>query len=152
MEQDKVIKLSDVDKKVWSEDATSGKYVKPEYKPSYGERWNKTRPTKMTVFWVVAASMILTMIVGFNWGGWVTGGTAQEMTNEAITQRLSLICVGQFYQDPQKEQKLTELKETGRYQQDKYVKDNGWATMPGEVNPNNQVAQGCANLIVQSNQ
>ena len=152
MNQDKVSKLSDVEKNVWDEDTTSRKNVKPEYKMSYGERWDKTRPTKTIVFWISVAVIILTMIVGFNWGGWVTGGTAQTMTNDAVTQRLSLICVSQFNQDPQKDQKLAELQDTNSYQRDDYVKEQGWATMPGEENPDSKVADGCAKLIVQSGQ
>jgi hypothetical protein len=126
--------------------------VKPAYKLSYGKRWSKTRPTKTIVFWVVVAFMILTMFVGFRWGGWVTGGTSQRMTNDAITQRLSSICVGQFNQDPQKDQKLTELKDTSYYQRDDYVKDQGWATMPGEAKPNSKVADECTTLIMRSDQ
>jgi hypothetical protein len=151
MNQDKVSKLSDVDKNVWSEDK-AGQNVKPEYKPSYGERWDKTRPTKTIVFWSVVATVVLTMIVGFAWGGWVTGGTAQETTDDAVVQRLSTICLGQFNQDPQKDQKLIELQDTRVYQRDDYVKEQGWATMPGEVDPDNKVADGCAKLIVQSGQ
>jgi len=151
MNQDKVSKLSDVAKNVWTED-TARKNVKRAYEPSYGERWNKTRPTKTIVFWSLLAVIILTMIVGFNWGGWVTGGTALKMTNDAVTQRLSLICAGQFNQDPQKDQKLTELKDIRSYQRNDYVKKHGWATMPGEADANNKVADGCAKLIVQNSQ
>jgi hypothetical protein len=152
MNQDKVSKLSDTKKNVWDEDEVSSKNVKPEYKPGFGERWNLIRPTKTIVFWSVVATIVLTMIVGFAWGGWITGGTAQKMTNDAVTQRLSLICVGQYNQDPQKDQKLTELQDISSYQRDDYVKEQGWATMPGEANPDNKVADGCAKLIVQSGQ
>ena len=152
MEQDKVSKFSDVEKNVWDEDATSRKNVKPEYKPSYGERWDKTRPTKTIVFWSVVATVVLTMIVGFVWGGWVTGGTAQETTDDAVVQRLSTICLGQFNQDPQKDQKLTELQDTRSYQRDDYVTEQGWATMPGDEKPDSKVANECAKLIVQSGQ
>lgn len=152
MEQDKVSKLSDIGKNVWDEDESRSKNVKPAYEPGYGERWNKIRPTKMIVFWSVVAAIILTMIIGFAWGGWVTGGTAQKTTNDAITQRLSLICVGQYNQDPQKDQKLAELKAARFYDRDDYVKKQGWATMPGEINPDSKVADECAKLIVQSGQ
>ena len=152
MNQDKVRKFSDVDQKVWAdEDKTSRKNVKPTYEPGYGERWNKFRPTKTIVFWFAMTVMILTMIVGFNWGGWVTGGAAQKITNDVVTQRLSLICVGQFYQDSQNDQKLAELQEAKSYQRDDYVKEQGWATMPGEAKADNKVADACAKLIVQTN-
>ena len=44
-------------------------------KRSVGQRWSEAQPTK-TVAWCCVASAVLTMIVGFSWGGWVTGGTA----------------------------------------------------------------------------
>jgi hypothetical protein len=152
MEQDKVSKLSDIEKNVWDEDAPGSKNPKPEYIPSYGERWNKTRPTKTIVFWSVVATVVLTMIVGFVWGGWVTGGTAQESTDDAVVERLSAICLGQFNQDPQKDQKLTELQDIRLYQRDEYVAEQGWATMPGDQEPDSKVAGECAKLIVQSGQ
>lgn len=138
MNQDKVSRLSD-----------SGKNVKAAYEPSYSERWKNVRPTKTIVFGIAVGAIILTMIVGFNWGGWVTGGTAQEMTNDAVAQRLSLICVEQFNQDPQRDEKLTELQDTRSYQRDEYVTEQGWATMPGEAKPDRNVADGCAKLIVE---
>lgn len=150
MNQDKVTKVSDLEKSVWGEDKAGNKSTTPAYQPSYGERWNKIRPTKMIVFWIAIAAIILTMIVGFNWGGWVTGGTAQKATNDAIAQRLLSICVGQFNQDTQKDQKLTELKDASSFQRDDYVTDQGWATMPGEAKPDSKIADGCAKLIVQS--
>jgi hypothetical protein len=72
------------------------------------------------------------------------------MTTDAVTQRLSTICVGQYSQDPQKGEKLTALKDSQTYQRDDYVKEQGWATMPGEGKPDNKVADNCAKLIVQS--
>jgi hypothetical protein len=152
MNQDKVSRLSDVEKNVWDEDKTGSQKVKPAYKPGYGERWEKARPKKTIVFWAGLGLIILTMIVGFNWGGWVTGGTAQKMTTDAVTQRLSSICVGQFNQDQQKDQKLTVLQDMRSYERREYVKEQGWATMPGEEEVNSKVADGCAKLIVQSGQ
>jgi hypothetical protein len=140
MNQDKVSKLPDITN------------MKTAYKPSYGERWNKIRPTKTIVFWFVVATVVLTIVIGFVWGGWITGSTAQQMTNDAITQRLSSVCVGQYDQDLGKIQKLRELKETSSYQRDDYVKEQGWATMPGEEKPDNKVADTCAKQLVEINQ
>ena len=124
MNQDKVRKVSDAEKNVWDEDETSPKKNKKERKLSYSERWDKARPSKKLVVGFVVGAIVVTMIVGFNWGGWVTTSTAQKMANDAITQRLSLICVGQFDQDPQKDHKLAELKDTRPYRRDDYVNDD----------------------------
>ena len=79
MEQDKVSKLSDVGKNVWDEDGEVRSTVKQEKKVGLRQRWNEVQLTKTMVFWTVVSFIILTMIVGFNWGGWVTSSTAQKM-------------------------------------------------------------------------
>ena len=156
MEQDKVSKLSDVGKNVWAEDGERSKTVDQEKKVSYRQRWDKARATKKVVFWAIIGAIVLTMIVGFNWGGWVTGSTAQKMgvamAQDAVVQRLAPICVVQFNQDPQKAQKLIAFNEAKNYQRDDYVKEQGWATMPGEDQPDSQVADACAKLIAENNQ
>ncbi len=82
MEQDRVNKLSDHGKNVWSEaDGARKTMAQLEQRESFGQRWAKIRPTKAIVFWSWLAVSILTMMVGFNWGGWVTGGTAQKMAD-----------------------------------------------------------------------
>jgi alpha/beta superfamily hydrolase len=151
MEQDKVTKLSS-QKNVWDEDSDRrNTMTQDKKKVSWGQRWHEAQPTKMVVFWACIASIILTMIVGFSWGGWVTAGTAEEMAKDAVVQRLAPICVGQMYQDPGKEQKLIELSEARTYQRDDYVKAQGWATMIDEENADSKVADACAKLLAEIN-
>lgn len=157
MEQDKVNKVSDTGKNVWDEDSDRRNTMdQKKKKVSFREWWEETRPTKTIVFWTWIASIVLTMIIGFAWGGWVTGGTAQKMAEvmaaNAVTQRLVPICVDQFNQDPEKEQKLVELKETSSYRRTDYVEDQGWATIPGEDEPDSKVAAECAKLLVLINE
>jgi len=157
MEQDKVSKLSDVGKNVWAEEGDGRKKMEQaEQKVSYRQRWDKVRASKKVVFWAILGAIVITMIVGFSWGGWVTGGTAQAMgetmADDAVVQRLAPICVFQFNQDPDKAQKLTEFNDARTYQRDDYVKEQGWATMPGEDQPDSQVADACAKLIAEINQ
>ena len=103
--------------------------------------------------WGAIGGAIITMIIGFAWGGWVTGGTAQttaeEMADTAVLDRLTPICVAQFNQDPEKDKKLKELKEKSSWERDKYVKEQGWATMPYEKEPDSEVAGKCAEQIMQ---
>jgi hypothetical protein len=152
MEQDKVSKLSEVEKNVWDEDSSPNKKAKPVYKESYGDRWDKSRPTKTIVFWSALGLIILTIIMGFAWGGWVTGGNAQKMADEAVVQSLAPICVGQFNQDPESALKLEALKKLNAYQRDDYVREQGWATMPGEEQPDSKVSDACAKLLILNSQ
>ena len=112
----------------------------------------EARPTKTAVFWSWMASIVLTMIIGFAWGGWVTGRTArrlaEDMAEDAVVERLAPICVAQFNQDPGKAAKLEELKEASSYQRRNYVQDQGWATMPGEEEPDRQVVDECVKLLM----
>ena len=119
-------------------------------KVSIRRRWDEARATKRVVFGFAVAAVVLTLIVGFNWGGWVTDGTAQAMANDAVVQRLAGVCVAQFDLDPGNQQKLGELKEKSAYQRDDYVKEQGWATMPGQEKPDNKVADACAKLLMQT--
>jgi hypothetical protein len=51
----------------------------------------------------------MTMIVGFTWGGRVTGGTARAMAvtmgEEAVVKRLAPICVVQFNEEPEQDRR-----------------------------------------------
>ena len=106
--------------------------------------------------WTAIGGAILTMIIGFSLGGWVTGSTAQRMAEEtsadAVVARLVPICIAQFNQDPEKDKKLKELKEKSRWERDTYVKEQGWATMPYEKEPDSSVAEKCAEQIMQIGQ
>ena len=125
-------------------------------KLGYRQRWNQARPAKKVVFWFAVVAIVVVLIIGFNWGGWVTGGSARDTAvqsgKDAVILRLAPICVYQFNQDPEKDQKLTELKEKSAYQRDDYVMEQGWATMPGEEKPDSKVADACAKLLVQIGQ
>ena len=106
--------------------------------------------------WGALGGAIILAIVGFAWGGWVTGGTAQKMAEEraeiAVLGRLAPICVEQFKQDPAKDQKLKDLKKEDAWKKSDYVAEQGWATMPSEKEPDSQIAEKCAELIVQLGQ
>ena len=121
-------------------------------KVSLRKWWREARPTKTAVFWSWVASIVLTMIIGFAWGGWVTGRTARtiakDLAEDAVVERLATICVVQFNQDPGKAAKLAELKEASSYQRRTFVQDQGWSTMPGEEGPNRQVADECVKLLM----
>jgi len=111
--------------------------------------WEEIKPA---LFGAVGGGIVLA-IIGFAWGGWVTGSTAQKMAEElaqkAVVARLAPICVEQFSQDSEKDQKLKELKEEGSWKRDDYVEKQGWATMPGEKEADSKVAGKCAELLVE---
>lgn len=121
-------------------------------KASFGQRWSAARPTKTSVFWFGLAAAVLTMIVGFTWGGWVTGGTARRMAEasgeEAVAKRMAPMCVIRFKADPNRGEKLKQLREVSAWEQAEFVKKQGWATMPGEREPESRTADECVKLLL----
>jgi len=101
--------------------------------------------------WCAIGSAIVTMIIGFNWGGWVRGSTSvsmgEQMARAAVVERLAPICVSQFNQDPLRDANFLTLKGKSSWDQEKYVKIQGWATMPAEETPDSMVAARCSELI-----
>ena len=114
--------------------------------------WEKIKPA----LWGAVGGAIALAIIGFALGGWVTGGTAQKMAEklaqEAVVARLAPICVEQYNQETEKDQKLKELKESKSWERDDYVEKQGWATMPGEKEADSNVAGKCAELLVELGQ
>jgi hypothetical protein len=103
--------------------------------------------------WGVVIGSILTMIVGFSWGGWTTSSTAHEMamkqTDAAVTAALVPICLAGEKSDVTRAKKLGELKAiTSSYEQTEFVMKTGWATFAGTADPNRAVAEACASQLV----
>jgi hypothetical protein len=98
-----------------------------------------------------AAGAVVTMIVGFNWGGWVTGGTAREQvqksTSSAVISALSPICVDKFQHSAEAATNMVELKKVSSYQQGSFIEKGGWATLPGSDGANSAVARACAEML-----
>jgi hypothetical protein len=108
--------------------------------------WTKARIVSSII---VAAA---TMFVGFHYGGWMTGGGAEEMANRqasaAVTAALVPVCLAQSKSDPNGVTKLAEFKAiTSSYAQVEYLAKSGWATFPGSTTANNSVAEACANAL-----
>src|SRR5205814_3777197 len=61
-----------------------------------------------------AVGALATLVVGFYWGGWVTGGSARDMvqraSSSAVVTALSPICVDQFQHATNAVTNLVELK------------------------------------------
>jgi hypothetical protein len=99
---------------------------------SLSQRFQQYRPSKTALFWTCGGCVVLATIVGFSWGGWVTGGSAREMAaNSAAQARQELaavVCVDRFMAAPDAGVKLAALKEiTSSYGQSQFVEDGGWA-------------------------
>ena len=109
---------------------------------------------KPTVWGAVIGS-ILTMIVGFSWGGWTTSSTASQMAmtkaDAAVTTALVPICVAREKADVARTKKREDLMAiTSSYEQTEFVMKTGWATFPGQADPNRAVAEACASAVLKT--
>lgn len=86
-------------------------------------------------------------IVGFSWGGWVTGNKADELAYDLAKLKVAAvlvpICVEQSKQDPQAVATFAELTKASYYQRDEILMKAGWATMPGSSDPYRDIAGVC---------
>jgi hypothetical protein len=98
-----------------------------------------------------AGGAIVLAIVGFSYGGWVTGGTAQGMANtaarEASLKVVAGICVNQFAAAPDATAQLAKLKETKSWDRDDFIEAGGWSTVAGVGNGVRGVADECAKQL-----
>jgi alpha/beta superfamily hydrolase len=99
-----------------------------------------------------AVGAVATMIIGFNWGGWTLGSTAEKQVKDAeqasIVRVLAPICADKFQHSADVAANLALLKKTDSWNRDKLIEKAGWATFPGSE-PDRHVAEACANLLSQ---
>ena len=98
-----------------------------------------------------AIGVVVTLAVGFGWGGWMLGSTAKTLADStassAVVAAVAPICVDQFQRSADAGVNLTALKKTDSWQQAAYVEKGGWATMPGSKTADSGVSQACAALL-----
>lgn len=102
--------------------------------------------------WGFVIGSVLTMIVGFGWGGWMTGSGAERMASErssaAVITALVPACLEKSKTDPSAAKKLSELKGlTSSWEQRAAVMRDGWATIGGGE-ANGDLAEACASQLV----
>ena len=104
-------------------------------------------------FWGAAGGAIALAIVGFTWGGWVTGSTAaatsKQQTNAAVVVALAPICVEKFEHTADVKANLVALKKIDSWSQGDFVEKGGWATVTKSQSADqvSAVAKACATLL-----
>ena len=104
---------------------------------------SETKPA----LWGAVGGAVALAIIGFSWGGWVTGGTAKQMASDQarleVVAALVPVCLAQSSQDPKVVETLALLKDASSYQRSDILMKAGWATVPGTSDPNRYVASAC---------
>jgi len=103
----------------------------------------------------MAIGAVASMIIGFSWGGWMTGGTANklaaELADTAVVAALTPICVEKFLQNSDAKANLEVLQKiSSTWEQGEYLQKGGWVTQPGATSSDYHLARACAEKLVQA--
>jgi hypothetical protein len=98
-----------------------------------------------------AAGAIATMFVGFYWGGWSLGSTAdktaKERSERAVIAALAPVCADKFRALPNAAAKQVALSKVDSWKRmDEFPKE--FVTLPGESSPNSALADACYALLL----
>jgi hypothetical protein len=94
---------------------------------------------------------IATIFVGFNWGGWSLGSTADKMAKEqselAVVAALAPVCADKFRALPDVAAKTIALSKAESWKRaEEFPKE--FVTLPGETSPSSALVKACYTLLV----
>jgi hypothetical protein len=98
-----------------------------------------------------ALGAVATMFVGFYWGGWSLGSTADKMAKErsevAVIAALAPVCADKFRAQPDAEAKRAALSKVESWKRgDEFPKE--LVTLPGESYPSSALVDACYTLLL----
>ena len=121
-------------------------------KQSLSRRWEEYRASKTVVFWACAVCVVATLIIGFSWGGWVRGSTAERMATQAATAAradvAADVCVVRFESGPDAAVNLASLKASDSWSRSAFIEKGGWATLAGTETAISGAANLCAQRLI----
>lgn len=102
--------------------------------------------------WGAIIGAVVIGFVAFGAGWVVTSGEAKELADaraeKAVVSALTPVCVAQFKKAEEKQVHIAALEETDSWNRGDYVEEHGWATLPGRTEPNDEVADACAEELL----
>jgi hypothetical protein len=103
--------------------------------------------------WIQGAVVgaVAAAIIGFSWGGWVTGGSSDKRAavaaHDATVSALASICADRFRAQTDAAGKLVELSKTSSWDRGNFIEKSGFALMPGSKTTDSDVARACAESL-----
>jgi hypothetical protein len=100
-----------------------------------------------------AVGVVGTLIVGFTWGGWTLGSTAEKMAEErataAVVKVLAPACVQRFQQQADVTAQWAAFKKVDSWQRDSFIEKSGFATPIGSDVVSSETADRCASMLTE---
>ena len=121
-------------------------------KQSLMELWKAYRPSKTAYFWSCIACIAATIVIGFTWGGWMTGSAAVNQAEQAAQvaeARLAAnLCVSRFEKGADAATELAALKSTQFLQREDFITKGPWLKLPGLDQPIPGAARLCVERLL----
>jgi hypothetical protein len=101
----------------------------------------------------IAVGAVASVVIGFSWGGWMTGSSVNELAAEradtAVVAALTPICVEKFLQNSDAKANLAVLQKISTsWEQGDYLQKGGWVTQPGATSSDYHLARACAEKLL----
>ncbi len=98
-----------------------------------------------------AVGAVATIVIGFNWGGWSLGSTADKMAKDqsdlAVVAALAPVCADKFRAQPDAAAKTVALSKVDSWKRaDGFPKE--LVTLPGETYPSSALVDACYALLM----
>jgi hypothetical protein len=112
---------------------------------------NLPKDTKPMIWGAVIGAAVCA-VLGFTWGGWVTGATARKdagvAAHNATVTAMAPFCAERFRAQSDAPARMAELAGASTWDRSRVVEKSGFAALPGGKTSDSDIARACADLLM----
>ncbi|MFE0752586.1 hypothetical protein ACFW16_01430 [Inquilinus sp. NPDC058860] len=109
--------------------------------------WRNYQPSKAVWLGSCAGTVVLTIMLGFNLGGWATPAAMDEQVEQARAELAATICMNRFLGAPDAAKQLSALKDEAPWRQDDFIRKGTWAKFDNIDKPISGAVSLCADKL-----
>ena len=106
-------------------------------------------------FWYYAAAfaagVIVTVVLGFAWGGWYTAGGADKLAKDrsatAVVSALAPVCLANAQRDEAMAEKIAVIQAESTFRRNAAIIDTGWVDSTLARDVQRELASSCLDLL-----
>ena len=104
------------------------------------------------MMWGAVIGAVLCAVVGFSWGGWMTGGAAREEARvagqNAMVAALAPFCAEKFRAQGDAPAKISELIKANSWERSTVLEKAGFAINPGTKAYDSDIGRACVEILM----
>jgi len=97
--------------------------------------------------WGAVGGAVITMVIGFHWGGWTLSSTTDKIARDAVLQNEAAICAAEFMTQPKHDAAIAKFNKIDTWSRSDFIDKGGWDKMPGQTTASPDVAQACTERL-----